>query len=39
MGCVAIRVSTSQNQANGSTPFRLHIAMELINRRPFGTAP
>ena len=29
-GCIAIRVSTSRNHANGSTPFRLHIAMKLI---------
>jgi hypothetical protein len=29
IGCVAIRDSTLRNQANGSTAFRLHIAMKL----------
>jgi len=31
IGCAAIRDSTSRNQANGSTAFRLHIAMKLSN--------
>src|SRR5437016_1837356 len=29
IGCVATRESTSRNQANGSTAFRLHIAIKL----------
>jgi len=31
IGCVAIRESTSRNQANGSTAFLLHVAMKLSN--------
>ena len=31
IGCVAIRESTSRNQPNGSTAFRLHVAMKLSN--------
>ena len=34
MGCVARRDSTSLNQANGSTVFRLHIAMKLNKQYP-----
>jgi hypothetical protein len=29
MECSGMRESTSRNQANGSTPFRLHMAMKL----------